>query len=134
MSEEANRELIRRAFDRWAEGTGGVFELLAPDATWTIVGRSVAAGTYKRDEFLEKVIAPFNARLSEPLVPTVRALYADGDMVIAFFDGRGTARDGRPYENTYTWYLRVADGRIVEVVAFFDAIAFNELWTRVEPA
>jgi uncharacterized protein len=52
---------------------------------------------------MEVVINPFNARLSKPLVPTVRGLYAAGDMVIALFDGEGTARDGRPYRNTYSW-------------------------------
>ena len=42
-----------------------MFDLLAPDAQWTIVGNSVAAGTYhSREEFLASVIQPFNARLS----------------------------------------------------------------------
>jgi ketosteroid isomerase-like protein len=69
--------------DAWAAGQGGVFDLLAPEARWTIVGNSVAAGTYhSREEFLSKVIRPFNARLATPLVPKVHALYADGDTVI----------------------------------------------------
>ncbi len=41
---------------------------------------------------------------------------------------------GQPYRNTYTWYLRLADSKIVEVVAFFDSVAFNDFWTRVQPA
>ena len=79
------------------------------------------------------VIKPFNARLSKRLMPTVRGLYADGDMVIAFFDAEGTARDGKPYKNTYTWYLQMSDGRIVNVVAFFDTIEFTDFWTRITP-
>lgn len=86
-----------------------------------------------RREFLDVVINPFNARLATPLVPTVRALYADGDMVIAFFDAIATARDGRPYNNTYTWYLRVRDGAIIEATAFFDTIEFTDFWNRVSP-
>ena len=82
-------------------------------------------------EFLDVVIDPFNARLATPLVPTVRALYADGDTVIAFFDATATAQDGQPYRNTYTWYLRLRDGAIVEATAFFDTIEFNEFWSRV---
>ena len=34
---------------------------------------------------MEAVINPFDARLSSRLIPTVRGIYADGDMVIALF-------------------------------------------------
>jgi ketosteroid isomerase-like protein len=87
-----------------------------------------------RQEFLDVVIDPFNARMRVPLRPSVRALYADGDWVIALFDAVATARDGKPYENTYTWYMRIAEGVIVEVIAFFDTIEFTDFWTRVSPA
>jgi ketosteroid isomerase-like protein len=101
--EVRNLELVESAFEKWKAGTGGPFELLAPDAQWTIVGNSVASKVYRsKDEFISEVIAPFNARMSSPLVPTMRGLYADGDTVIALFDGKGTARDNRPYENTYS--------------------------------
>jgi uncharacterized protein len=134
MGEAENKQVIQRAFDAWAVGEGGVFDLLAPDAQWTIVGNSVAAGTYhSREEFLSKVIRPFNARLATPLVPKVHALYADGDTVIAYFDASATVRDGSPYNNTYTWYLRMQEGAIVEAVAFFDSIEFNDFWARVAP-
>lgn len=127
--------VVRRAFDDWAAGTGGPFQLLRDDAHWTIVGRSVAAGTYtSRDAFMQQVIAPFNARLREPLKPVVRGLYRDSDMVIVLFDARGVALDGVAYENTYTWYLKMQDGRIAESIAFFDSIAFDEFWARVQPA
>jgi len=64
----------------------------------------------------------------------VRGIYADGDMVIVLFDGAAIARDGKPYKNTYSWYLQMKDGQIVNAVAFFDTIAFTEFWTRVSPA
>src|SRR6266511_2288214 len=135
MGEGENKQVVRRAFDAWAAGEGGVFDLLAPDARWTIVGNSVVAGTYhSREAFLASVIRPFNARMATPLVPVVHGLYADGDTVIAYFDASATVRDGAPYSNTSTWYLRMREGVIVEVVAFFDSIEFNEFWARVEPA
>jgi hypothetical protein len=131
---ERNRETVRAAFEAWRGGTGSVFDLLEPDARWTIVGNAPVSRTYaSRQEFLDVVIAPFNARLSRRLVPTVRDVYADGDTVIALFDAEGTARDGKPYRNTYTWYMRMRGGRIVDVIAFFDTIEFTDLWTRVRP-
>lgn len=130
----SNKEAIRTAFTAWRNGSGSVFDLLTPDAKWTIVGNAPVSKTYtNRQEFLDVVIKPFNARLSRRLVPTVRNIYADGDMVIALFDAEATARDGKPYRNTYTWYMRMRDEKIVDVVAFFDTIEFTDFWTRVKP-
>ena len=80
-----------------------------------------------------EVINPFNARMSKPLVPTLRGLYADGDMVVIFFDAAATTRDGQPYRNTYTWYFQMKDGKAIKVVAFFDTREFDEFWARVTP-
>lgn len=134
QAEEANKATIARAFEAWAAGTGGPYALLADDASWTIVGNSPASRRYdSRRDFLDHVIGPFNARMATPLVPTVRALYAEDDWVIALFDASGTARDGKPYNNTYTWYLKLADGLILEAIAFFDTIEFTDFWTRITP-
>ena len=133
--EEANRTAIARSFEAWVAGTGSPYDLLAEDAAWTITGNSVAARTYPtRAAFMSEVIQPFNARMQARLVPTMRRLYAEADTVIAFFDAAGTARDGRPYVNTYAWFLEMRDGRIVRANAFFDSIAFDDLWRRVAPA
>jgi uncharacterized protein len=132
--EVQNKELLQAGFDKWRDGTGSVFEFLAPDAKWTIVGNCPVSRTYQnRQEFLDQMITPFNARLSSRLVPTVRGIYADGDMVVVLFDGKGTAQDGKPYQNTNSWYLQMAAGQIVNVVAFFDTIEFTDFWTRVSP-
>lgn len=132
---DRNTDIVRRAFDAWAAGTGGPYDLLADDAVWTITGHSLASKTYpNRDAFLDEVIRPFNARMRAGLKPTIRHLYRDGDTVIVFFDASGTARDGKPYANTYAWFLELRDGRIVKAFAFFDSIVFDEFWTRVSPA
>jgi len=68
--------------------------------TGASVGTSRVAGTcHGREQILEKVIRPFGARVSRPLVPTVRELYADGDIVVVLFDSVAVAKDERPYEN-----------------------------------
>jgi len=132
---EHNKSLIRDAFDRWRNGQGSVFDLLAPEAHWTIAGTSLAAGEYRsREEFLAKVIVPFNARVSRPLSPTVRQIHADGDNVVVLFDGETVANDGQPYVNTYAWFMRLENGKIVDATAFFDSKTFDVLWTRVQPS
>jgi ketosteroid isomerase-like protein len=132
--EERNKGIIQQAFDRWAKGRSSFYDLLAEDAQWTITGTSPVSKTYtSRKQFLDEVIQPLSARLSKQITPSVRALYADGDTVVALWDGTSVARDGRPYNNAYSWYLTMKDDRIVKAVAFFDGILLADLWERIAP-
>ena len=134
-TEDRNRSLIARSFEAWRTRSGSPYDLLAEEASWTITGNSAAAKTYpSREAFMREVIRPFNARMREPLSPTIRRLYAEGDTVIALFDAQGTARDGKPHSNSYAWFLEMRERRIVRAQAFFDSIAFDDLWRRVPPA
>jgi len=134
-TEARNKTLVETGFAAWSAGTGSPFDLLADDATWTIVGRSDASKAYpSKAAFMNEVIHPFNARMSQGLKPTIRSLNVDGDSVIIFFDASGVARDGKPYVNTYAWFLELRDGKILKAHAFYDSIAFNDLWRRVTPA
>jgi ketosteroid isomerase-like protein len=130
-TQEENKALVRASFERWRDGTGSPFELLAPDAEWRITGSSPLSRTYTRQQFLDDVIGPFNARMATPLVPLVRDIYADGDTVIMLFDAAATAKDGKPYRNTYTWYFDMKDGIVHKAIAFFDTRDFDDLWSRV---
>lgn len=132
--EAANKALIEDKFAAWAAGIGSPFDLLADDAIWTITGNSAASKTYtSRQSFLAEVIQPFNDRMKSGFKPTIRNLYADEDTVIVFFDGAGVARDDLLYTNTYAWFMRFEGEKVVEATAFFDSLAFNELWKRVDP-
>ena len=137
----ANTEIVRRAFDDWSRGAAHVSAIFDPDMTWEIVGRSAAAGTYaSAQQFVDEVLQPFAARFSPdaPFRPVrVRSTYADGDTVVVVWDGEGTTRAGTTYSNVYAWFLTMRDGLVVEATAFFDSIAFDELWHGVpvaEPA
>jgi ketosteroid isomerase-like protein len=135
QSERDNRALVESGMKAWADGTGSPYDLLADDARWTITGNSRAAKTYpSKAGFLAEVIRPFNARMRDRLIPTVHRYHVEGDRVIIRFDASGVARDGKPYTNSYAWFLRLKDRQIVEAEAFFDSIAFDDLWTRVSPA
>jgi ketosteroid isomerase-like protein len=60
-------------------------------------------------------------------------IYGTGSSVAIHFTASGTARDGKPYSNEYAWFFEMSGGKVLRVVAFVDAAAFNELWTRVTP-
>ena len=134
---EMNRDTICQAFEAWRSGRGAITDIFAPDMVWRIEGHSLASREYSnRQEFIDEVLAPFGARFSDgqPFRPTtIRSVTADGDVVVVVWDGRGIANDGEPYSNSYAWIMRLAGGKVVDGIAFFDSISFNDLWTRVQP-
>jgi ketosteroid isomerase-like protein len=134
---ESNRDIVRRAFDAWRDGTGVITDVFAPDLVWRIEGHSLASREYRnRQEFIDEVLAPFGARFAdgERFRPTtIRSITAEADTVVVVWDGGGVANDGQPYTNSYAWIMRLVDGKVVDGTAFYDSISFNGLWTRVQP-
>lgn len=125
---EANSALIQKAFDDWRAGQGGIFQLLADDAVWVVAGNSPVSGTYRtREAFMEDAVKPITDKLATPIVPTVRQIVAQGQHVVAFWDGQATAKDGSRYENSYSWHMQLENGRITRVTAFLDTWRLVEL-------
>ena len=135
MSQVSNRTRVTEAFHGWMNGTSDITDLLADDIQWEIVGNSVASKHYQnKRQFVAEVLQPFGARFRVAFRPTViRGIYEEGDTVVVLWDGKGTAQDGLSYQNTYAWFMTMRDGLAVQAVAFFDSIAFNDLWNRVQP-
>ncbi len=135
-----NRQIAAELFAAWSAGTAYVTSILAPDVRWEIVGRSAAAGVYEGAQvFVDEVLTPFGSRFAAetPFQPVfVRGIYADDsqDTVVVLWDGEGTTTIGTLYWNTYAWVLRFRDGLVVAATAFYDSIAFDELWESVDPS
>ena len=135
----SNREIVTEAFAAWVNGTGYVTSIFADDMTWEITGRSAASKKYSTTrQLVDEVLQPFGARFSsaEPFRSvTIRAVYDDEEQgtVIVVWDGRGTTTAGTVYENSYVWILTLSGGKVVDGTAFYDSIAFNQLWETVTP-
>ena len=129
----SNREIIEAAFETWTAGGMRFFDdVLAADVRWTIRGSGPLARTYVgRDVFVREAAAPLTVRLAGPIKPTVRHLLADGDLVVAVFDGAAVALDGKPYHNSFVWIFRMQDGKAREVEAFLDLERYNQVLRRV---
>lgn len=131
----SNKQKVEAALTAWSNG-GSVLGVLSEGIKWTVLGDSLIAGTtVGMNELNAKINVPFGARFAhstEKFRPVeIKGIYGDGDMVIAQFVGRGIANDGTPYINNYAWFLKMKDGLVIEGTAFFDAVRFNDLWTRV---
>ena len=132
-AEAVNRRIVTEAFDRWSAGGTTFFaDVLAPDVNWTIEGSGPSAGLFQgREQFVQRAVAPFVSRLSEPVRPVSRQVWADGDHVIVNWEGVARASDGRPYTNSYAWILRMEDGKAVEVTAFLDLVPYDDVLRRI---
>lgn len=129
-----NTALVRQAFTNWQQGQGTVFDLLAPDATWTVSGSSPVSGVYNsKTDLIERAVRPITARLATPISPTVQSIVAEGDVVVVLWKGEAMALDRKPYNNTYLWHMTLKDGQITEVTAFLDTYVLNDLMRRVDP-
>jgi uncharacterized protein len=135
----SNRDIVTDAFRSWADGTGYITSIFAEDMTWEITGRSAVSGKYANTrQFIDEVLRPFGARFSsgDPFRPVdILAIYDDEDAstVIVVWDGQGTTTAGTAYRNSYAWFMTLSGGKVVDGTAFYDSIAFNELWDSVTP-
>lgn len=127
-----NKKLIQTAFDNWAKGRGNFFDLLSDDVQWTIPGTSPYSKTYYgKKQFIAQAVTPLTIRLAKPITPRLRQLVAEGDTVVALWDGSSTAKDGRPYRNSYSWVMTLKNNRITHVVAFLDMAEYDRIIQRV---
>lgn len=126
--EQQNAALTRAAFDAWRAGTGTVFDLLDPQAVWTVAGHSPVSDTYRSKQvFMDRAVAPITARLATPITPDVKHVMAQDDAVVVLWDGTATTVEGGTYRNSYAWHMVFDEGRIVRVTAFLDTWALQQL-------
>ena len=130
MGAAENKQLIQAAFDAWADGDGvAFFNILAEDVQWTVIGSGPVSRAYtSRQAFLDGAAKPLNAKLTGPIQPTVVNIIAEGDQVVLQWEGTATAKSGKPYNNSYCWVMRVADGKVREGTAYIDTALVADLW------
>lgn len=126
-----NKQIVREQFDRWVNGSGNFFDLLADDVEWTVAGESPSSGIYKsKQSFLKEAVAPITAKLSTRITPRLIGIYQEKEVVTLLWKGSATTKDNKPYRNTYCWVLTMKGGKISKVIAFLDTHSLNKLMTR----
>jgi ketosteroid isomerase-like protein len=131
--EARNKQIVTEAFDRWAAGGTTFFsDVLSPDVVWEIKGSGPSAGIFRGlDAFVERAVRPFVSRLSTPIRPISKQVWAEGDHVIIQWDGEGVAGDGQVYENSYAWIFHMLDGKAVRVIAYLDLAPYDDVLKRI---
>lgn len=119
---EENKRLVREAFRPFEEGDSGpLFDLIADDVKWTIMGTTPLSGVYhSKQELKDKFLRPIVARLENGLKTKFVDLAGEGDKVFLRFESSGVAKSGFPYDQSLCWAMVMRDGRIVEIADYFD--------------
>lgn len=129
MVRARNEALVRRIFDAFEQKRGiALRDVFARDATWTVPGRGVMAGTFSgRDEifaFLGRLPKQTNGTYSSSLIDVL----ASDDRAAALYRASGE-RNGRRLELDQVLLFRIEDGLVQEVLALpSDPAAFEEFW------
>ena len=122
MSAEENKQIVRQFHA--ASNSGDMdtcFSLIAENITWTNIGSTSLSGTYHGiGELQEKLLGPLFGRLKEGIKTTVHRLVAENDYVVAQTSGTAETLDGRPYNNSYCWIIKIQDGKFAEVTEYMD--------------
>jgi uncharacterized protein len=130
MSTAENKKLIQEAFAAWARGDGAAFfNLLADDVRWTVIGSTPVSRTFtSKQDFLAGAAQPLTAKLAAPIVPSIRAVIAEGDLIVLQWDGRSSAKNGTIYYQTYCWVMRIEGGKVREGTAYLDTALIEQIW------
>jgi hypothetical protein len=127
---DANAELLRRAYDVFAEGdVPSVLETLSPDITWHVPGRSPLSGDYKGHD---EVLGFFGKSLelsSGTLRVAVDEILADGERVVVLTTV-SAQRNGRAWSAPEVHVWRVVDGQAVDFREYQgDQQSEDEFWS-----
>ena len=123
MSEEANKELVRRFFATLSSGDFAALSAFFDDrSTWGIGFAEDPSVRTGPQEIVHDFLVPIREGLFEPANPKVAIvnLWADGDWVIAETVGTGPMLNGNSYRNVYAFVLRVEGDVIREMREYMD--------------
>lgn len=122
MSAARNKQLMQAIFSELSQGNTRPFrDAMADDFRWTVTGSTSWSGNYRgKQAVLSELFAPLFAQFADRYTNTADRIIAEGDHVVVECCGRVTTKAGKPYNNTYCYVCRFADGKLRELTEYFD--------------
>ena len=135
MGPTENKQLLRHIFAELERGNSRPFvDSFADTVRWTVMGTTPWSRTYDgKAAVLGDLLRPLRERLVDAVRMTPTRFLADEDCVVVEARGEATTRSGKPYNNTYCWIFRLADGAVREITEYLDTeLAATALGARGE--
>jgi uncharacterized protein len=105
-----------------AKSAAAIGELMAPDATWWVVGSGDRETTAApRGPFLDSIEERLDQLFAGPVSFTVKGITAEGDRVAVEADSSAQLTNGKTYANMYHFlFTFTPDGKITAVREYND--------------
>lgn len=122
MSASDNKERMRTIFAATAQGLfEPLVEAMAGETTWTIMGSTPFSRTFAgKEAILTQLLGPLRARIAGTIRLTAGRFIAEDDLVVVEAKGDSTTVEGVPYNNSYCFVFRLAEGKIREITEYID--------------
>jgi len=129
MDTDGNKQLVQDIFAELALGNSRpLVESMADDFCWTVTGSNQWSGMYKgKQAVLEGLLAQLRSRIEGRVKTIGHRFIAEGDFVVVEARGDNMTKTGKPYNNSYCFVIRLADGKLKEITEYMD----TELVTEV---
>ena len=129
MNTVQNKQLLQQIFAELAQGNARPFvAAMAEDFRWTVAGTGTWARTFDgKQAVINELFGALRERIEGNVKTIPQRFIADGDVVVVEARGNNVTKSGVPYNNTYCFVFRLADGQLQEVTEYMD----TELCTAV---
>ena len=136
MSEAENKRVMRDAFDELARGNGRPFmDRLGDEVRWTIIGTTAWSRTYQgKPAVRDELMGPLFAQFADRYTNKATRIVAEGDIVVIECSGKATTKAGKPYNQTYCYVCRLAEGKVRELTEYLDTEMVRAALDPPEPA
>jgi len=124
MSAAENKQLMQHIFDELGQGNSRpLVESMADDFCWTVTGSTKWSRTYKgKEAVLGELFATLRSRMADRIRTIAERFIAEDDVVVVEARGNNTTKNGKPYNNTYCFVFRLANGKLQEVTEYMDTL------------
>jgi len=129
MGASENKQLMQQIFAELSKGNSKpLVDSMADDFRWTVTGTTKWSKTYEgKQAVLTELFGTLRSRIGDKIRTTAHRFIAEADYVVVEARGNNTAKSGIPYNNTYCFVFRIAEGELKELTEYMD----TELVTAV---
>jgi ketosteroid isomerase-like protein len=133
---QENKRLLQAVFAELAEGNGQPFlDAFADDARWTVIGSTPWSRTYESKRVIvDELMRPLFRQFADRYTARATRFVAQDDIVVVEAQGRATTKSGKPYNQTYCYVFRLADGRVCELTEYIDTDLANQVLQAPDPS
>ena len=124
MSAAENKQLLQHIFDELAQGNSRpLVESMADDFCWTVTGSTRWSKTYEgKQAVIGELFGTLRSRMADRIRTKAERFIAEDDLVVIEARGNNTTKSGKPYNNTYCFVFRLANGKLQEVTEYMDTM------------